>query len=141
MRVAAWLMLLATPASAWEFTPGLPCLLTHVTDDAQIELTYDPTLPLYTVTIRRADRWAWSPVFAMRFDGPARLVISTDRHRLSTDGRAVTAEDKGFGNVLNGLQFNDMAHAILGDQVVSFPLPGAHDPVQEFRDCKPVPGA
>ena len=76
-----------------------------------------------------------------RNDGPAGLVISTDRHRLSADGRAVTVEDKGFGNVLNGLQFNGMAHAMLGDQVVSFPLSGAHDPVQEFRECKPVPGA
>lgn len=130
---------LAGAAQAWEFTPGLPCLLTHETADAEIELTFDPTGPLYSVTVRQADPWPGEPVFAMRFSGPAGLAISTDRHALSRDGRSVTVQDTGFGNVLDGLQFNDTATAILGDRMVSFPLDGAAGPVAAFRSCSLKP--
>ena len=138
---AVWaLVLLAPTARAWEFTPGLPCLLTAETESAEIVLTHDPTQPLYSVTIRRAQPFAPAEVFAMRFDGPAGLTITTTRHRLSEDGRAVTVTDTGFGNVLNGLQYNSAATAILGDQAVSFPLAGAPEPVAAFRDCRADPG-
>jgi len=140
MRFALCLLLSAAPAYAWEFTPGLPCVLTHQTDDAEIELTYDPTQPLYTLSIRQNNVWPGAPVFAMRFDGPSGLTISTDRHALSRDGLSVVVMDRGFGNVLNGLQFNDTATALLGDTSISFPLYGAQEPVAAFRLCQAIPG-
>lgn len=140
MRYALCLFLFASPAYAWEFTPGLPCVLTHKTDEAEIELTYDPTEPLYTLSIRQNGVWPGAPVFSMRFDGPAGLTISTDRHALSRDGRTVVVADRGFGNVLNGLQFNDTTTALLGDTAISFPLDGAEDPVAAFRICRAAPG-
>jgi hypothetical protein len=141
MRWCLAVLCLSSPAAAWEFTPGLPCLLTHETAEAEIELTYDPTRPLYSVTIRREQPWPGAEVFSMRFDGPAGLAISTTRHALSRDGRALTVMDTGFGNVLNGLQFNDTATALVGDTAVSFPLAGAEEPVAAFRLCQPMPGA
>ena len=134
-------MLGATAGQAWDFTPGLPCVLSHQSAQAEIELTYDPTKPLYTVTVRREVPWTNDPVFSMRFDGAASLSISTDRHALSRDGRSLTVQDTGFGNVLNGLQFNDTVTAILGDQTVQFSLAGAAEPVAGFRRCQPEPGA
>ena len=131
--------LTATTAQAWEFTPGLPCVLEARTEAAEMTLTYDPTQPLYTLTIRQAEPFTWAEVFSMRFDGMAGLEISTNRHTLSRDGRALTVTDRGFGNVLNGLQFNDTATALLGDQSLSFPLDGATDPVAAFRLCKGTP--
>ena len=125
---------------AWDFTPGLPCVLTHETAQAGIELTYDPTKPLYSVTIRTDQPLSDTGVFAMRFDGPASLTISTTRHVLSGDGRAVTVVDTGFGNVLNGLQLNTTATALIGDSAFSFPLTGAEEPVAAFRLCQPKPG-
>ncbi len=140
MRFLICLLALTGPATAWEFTPGLPCLLTHETPQAEITLTYDPRIPLYTVTIRQNAPLPEAPVFSMRFDGPAGLTISTDRHGLSTDSHAVTVSDRGFGNVLNGLQFNDTATALLGDRAITFPLEGAADPVAAFRLCNPQAG-
>lgn len=140
MRFFAFLILWATPATAWEFTAGLPCVLNHVSPQAEIELTYDPTKPLYSVTVRRTQAWPGAPVFAMRFDGPAALTISTDRHTLSGDGRSVTVVDRGFGNVLNGLQFNDQVAALLGDTEVRFSLEGSAGPVAKFRVCRAEPG-
>lgn len=135
MRTVAALILLTTPANAWEFTPGAPCLLTHNTPQAQIELTYDPTAPLYSITITRADPWPDAPSFGIRFDGPQGRVIATDRHQLSSDGRSITATDRGFGNVLDGLQFNHKATAASGDIEVTIPLDGAAAPVAAFRAC------
>jgi hypothetical protein len=140
MRYLISLLIVATPATAWEFTPGLPCVLTHETAQAEITLTYDPRVPLYTVTVRQAAPLPDAPVFSMRFDGPSGLTISTDRHGLSGDRRAVTVADSGFGNVLNGLQFNEMATALLGDAALSFPLAGAEEPVAAFRLCRAEPG-
>ena len=126
---------LTTPAQAWEFMPGIPCLLTHETAGAEIELTYDPTGPLYTVTVTRAERWPDAPVFSMRFDGANPISIGTSRHERTYGGLALSVTDTGFGNVLDGLQFNQTAHAIAGDVTVSFPLAGASEPVQAFRTC------
>ncbi|MFK7746480.1 MAG: hypothetical protein AB8B47_15610 [Roseobacter sp.] len=140
MKPLVALALLASPAAAWEFTPGLPCLLTHTEAGAKIELTYDPTQPLYSVTVERTAPWPGAPIFAMQFEGPSGLTISTDRHTIRRDGRAVRAADTGFGNVLNGLQFNDTVTAILGDTAVSFSLEGAAEPVAAFRLCQPQAG-
>ena len=140
MRVLIALALLATPAAAWEYTPGLPCLLTHDEDGVAFELTYDPTQPVYSITITRPDPWPTSRVFSMRFTGQNTIAISTDRHTLSADGRSLTVIDRGFGNVLNGLQFNDTVEALLGEAYVAASLSGAEEPVAAFRLCQPQPG-
>ncbi|MFK7941030.1 MAG: hypothetical protein AB8B82_16740 [Roseovarius sp.] len=135
MRLTLALSLLATPALAWEFTPGPPCILTHDTGQAQVELTYDPTQPLYTITVTRAQTWPDAPIFKMRFEGPQWAEIGTGRHMLSDDRRSVTVMDRGFGNVLNGLENNRAAHAILGSAEAVFPLEDAAEPVRKFRAC------
>lgn len=132
-------LLLASPAAAWEFTPGTPCLLTHDAGSVQVELTYDPTAPLYTISITRDVPFQPSPSFVMRFIGPFGLSIGTDQHRLSNEGRTVTVADVGFGNVLNGMQFNTAVSASLGGQSITLPLNGAADPVAAFRACDVVP--
>ena len=129
----------ATPALAWEFTPGLPCLLTHETAQARIELTYDPTQPLYSVTVSKPTPWPDAPTFGMRFDGPQARAIGTDRHVRSADGLSLSVSDEGFGNVLDGLQYNHSATAIAGDMELTFPLDGAAGPVAAFRACDAAP--
>ena len=135
------LALLPAQAQAWTFTPGLICRLTHETQDARIELTYDPAIPLYSVTVTAPQPLAEEPVFSMRFIGPRGGMISTPRHTFNADGTAVTAEDSGFGNVLDGLQFNDTAEAVLGSTTLTFPLQGAAEPVAAFRACDVAAGA
>lgn len=106
-----------------------------------MELTHDPTQPLYSITITRAAPWVGAPVFSMAFRGGAALSIATDRHELSDDGTALTVTDRGFGNVLRGLASNETAIATLGDQRVEIPLQGAADPVEQFRRCEARAGA
>lgn len=134
-------LLVPLQAQAWTFTPGLICRLSHETQDAAIELTYDLSGPLYSLTISRADPLPNVEPFVMRFNGPAGRVISTNSHTFSDDQTAATAQDKGFGNVLDGLQFNDTAEAILGTTTLTFPLQGAADPVARFRACEVTAGA
>ena len=141
MRLALLLILLPLQAQAWTFTPGLICRLSHETADAKIELTYDPAKPLYSVTVSRAAPLPNVEPFTMRFIGPAGRVISTRSHTFSDGNTAVTAQDTGFGNVLDGLQFNDTAEAILGTTTIQFPLDGATEPTAQFRACKPSAGA
>jgi hypothetical protein len=139
MRALA-LILLASPASAWEFTPAPVCTLSHATADASVTVTYDPGQPEpYSIRIDRAAPWPDAPVFSIDYAGPRALAISTTRHRLSGDGTALTVTDEGFGNVLDGLEFNTTATAILGDARVPFPLDGAAKPVQDFRACTEAP--
>jgi hypothetical protein len=123
-------------ASAWEFTPGLPCLLIHAEDGVSVELTYDPRGPRYSITVMHPDGWSDAPSFAMRFEGPMPIAIGTDRHELDPAGRSVSVMDNGFGNVLNGLQFNATATATLGTQSVTVSLDGAAAPVAAFRACE-----
>jgi len=87
-------------AAAWEFTPGLPCLLTHGEQELDIELTHDPLAPLYTITLRRAQPWPDGQVFSIAFEGG--VTISTNRQVISEGGRALTVSDRGFGNVIVG---------------------------------------
>lgn len=136
MHLALLLLPLATAAPAWEFTPGLPCRLSHATPQARVELTYDPTAPLYSITITRPVPWPDAPAFGLRFDGPRGLTIGTTRHRLSEGGRSLTVTDTGFGNVLDGLQYNHTATALSGETALSFPLAGAAGPVAAFRACE-----
>jgi hypothetical protein len=139
MRVLAF-MLMASPAAAWEFSPVPVCTLTHATEEGSVTVTYDPRQPEpYAIRIERGAGWPVAPVFSIDYAGPRSLAISTTRHRLSGDGTVLTVTDEGFGNVLDGLEFNTTATAVLGDARVPFPLDGAAGPVQDFRACTEAP--
>ena len=138
MRLAAALMLLATPTLAWEATSKGPvCLLTQKTDETTVEVSHDPRKPqAYSIQLRHAQsNWQGAPLFAIHFQGPVEITISTDRHRLIDGNAALIVSDSGFGNVLDGLAFNHTAHAILGDQSMVIPLDGAAPEVARFRAC------
>lgn len=135
LRMIAILIFAVTPATAWEVELGRVCMLVHDEGSASVRVTYDPSVPEYAIAISRDRSWRDSPVFAMRFDGPRGNVISTDRHVLSGDGATLTVTDSGFGNVLNGLEFNHTATALLGDQAAPFSLEGAAPAVRAFRAC------
>ena len=139
MRLAIAL-LLATPAHAWEFTATPVCTLTHATEEAQITLTYDPALPEYSIALTLTGAsWPDAPTFAMQFLGPRALSIGTGQHIVSDDETTLTVKDRGFGNVLDGLQYNATALALSGDRALAIPLDDAADPVAAFRRC-PEPG-
>ena len=127
------------PAAAWEARIGLVCELTHREGPASVRITYDAQSSDYAITVRTGGApWPGGPIFVMRFDGPRPLTIQTDRHILTEGGAALTVTDRGFGNVLNGLQFNDTATAYLGDTALPFSLQGpapAAPAVEEFRRC------
>lgn len=134
------LILFASPAAAWEFTPVPVCTLSHATADAEVTVTYDPRQPEpYAIRVDSAARLPEAPVFSIEYAGPRGLMISTTRHRLSEDGTSVTVTDEGFGNVLDGFEFNTTATAVLGGTRVAFPLDGAAEPVRAFRACTEAP--
>ena len=129
-----------SPTAAWEVTVGAVCTLSHATETAEIVLTHDPSVPQYTVTVTRAGPpWPEAARFAMRFEGGRPNVIRTDRHVLHGDGASLTVTDSGFGNVLDGLQYNDTAIALSGDTTEAFALDGAAGPVATFRACEATP--
>ena len=128
MRLSVLLLavLAALPARAWEFRATPICELSHETAEARVRVLYDPAIPEYAIEITRGEGWPDGPVFGIRFSGGRELVITTDRHTtLDGDPATLTVRDRGFGNVLNGLEFNDTATAFLGDTALSFPLRGA----------------
>jgi hypothetical protein len=143
MRYVLLFLVFALPAHAWEVTIGPTCTLTHEMDSGVVRLTYDPRIPEYSITVTRsAMPWAAdAPMFAMRFDGPNSGMITTDRHVLSDGGTSLTVTDRGFGNVLDGLQFNNVATALLGNTAVVIPLANAAEPVARFRACAALPTA
>ena len=137
MRFAPVLALLAaTPLHAWEFSATPICTLSHATQETTVRVTYDPRVPEYAIALTRtAADWPDAPVFALRFDGPRGLTISTTRHRLSDGGTTLTVTDTGFANVLDGLELNDTATALIGAAQVAVPLSGAATAVRAFRAC------
>ncbi len=135
LRALAVLLLTAAPALAWETRSGRVCELVHDGETAFVRVTYDPAIPEYSIAITPELPWLNSPVFAMRFDGPRSNIISTDRHVISGGGATLTVTDSGFGNVLNGLEFNHTATALLGDRAIAVPLDGAGPAVRDFRAC------
>jgi hypothetical protein len=141
MRTAFVLLLLAAaPARAWEFTPVPVCTLTHAEAGHAVTVTWDPRqAEPYAIRIEGPSAWPAAPVFSIDYAGPRPLMISTGRHRLSEDGRAVTVTDTGFGNVLDGLEFNATATAVMGGAQVPFSLGGAAEPVRAFRACTEAP--
>lgn len=135
LRVLAFLVLTTAPAFAWEATTGSVCELVHDGETARVRVTYDSAIPEYAIAITPARPWAQAPTFSIRFDGPRGLTISTNRHKIFDRGATLIVRDRGFGNVLNGLEFNKTATAILGDQAVVVPLDGAGPAVRAFRAC------
>jgi hypothetical protein len=140
MRAALVLLLVATPAGAWEFTPVPVCTLSHAEPEASVTVTWDPSLSEpYAIAVTRAVPWPEGPVFAIRYDGTRTLTISTGRHIRSDGGTTLTVTDRGFGNVLDGLEFNATATAMSGDAETAFSLDGASGPVRDFRTCTQAP--
>jgi hypothetical protein len=74
----------------------------------------------------------------MAFAGERPISIQTNRFTLSNDGRSLTVKDRGFGNVLNGLEFNARAYAMLGDTTVGISLDGINPAITAFRACPAV---
>ena len=139
MRSLIALIALASPATAWEFSPLPVCTLDHLSGDSRLTVTYDATASEpYAIEISSPDI-APAPVFGIRFSGGTNLTITTDRH--SVEGSSVRVSDRGFGNVLNGIEFGDTATALLGNTVIPFSLEGADAPMQAFRACTETPVA
>lgn len=138
MRYLIALLVLTTPAFAWEFSPVPVCTVSTETPQGAIELTYDPAnAEPYAIAITRSDGWNETRIFGLRFDGANGLTITTDRQRI--DGSTLTVRDKGFGNVLNGLEFNTSVTAFLGEATIAFSLDGAAPEIARFRDCLATP--
>lgn len=137
MRLIITLFIAASPAAAWNFSPSPICTVTHETPEVALQLTYDPRVPEYSISLTRVAPWIEAPVFAMRFDGPRGLTITTGRHILTEN--TLTVSDSGFGNVLNGLEFNTTATAFTDTQSVAIPLSGAAPTIQAFRACIAAP--
>ena len=136
MRTTLAFLLFASPAAAWEFSASPICTLTDTSEVGVITVTYDPAITEYTITVTLPDgRWADDPVFGMAFANDSPINIQTDQHSVSSDGRSITVKDRGFGNVLNGLEFNSRAYAILGDTTVGIDLTGIGPAITAFRDC------
>lgn len=101
-----------------------------------VMVTYDPPSGEYAIHLSREGGWPVAEVFSMRFEGPRGLTISTTRHVIEAeDTRTLTVRDRGFGNVLNGLNFNLRAVAVLGDLEIPVSLEDAAPAVEEFRAC------
>lgn len=136
MRLIFALILLASPATAWQFAPLPICTLSHNSDAGQLTLTYDASVPQYRITLTLPrGTWPDAPIFGMAFVGDMPINIQTSRHQISPDGRSLTVTDSGFGNVLDGLQYNTRAYAIAGDTTMALPLDGIADAITAFRAC------
>lgn len=143
IRALASLFLLTLsplPAQAWQAgTDGPLCTLTHAQADGDALLTFDPTGPVYTLTLTRPAGWEEAPEFSIFFEGPRPLVIATDAHVLTAGDTALGVTDRGFGNVLDGLQYNRTAIAWAGETTLVLDLTGAAPEVAAFRDCLSSP--
>lgn len=136
MRWLFALILSASPAAAWDFTPQPVCTLTDSTAAGTVTVTYDATLPEYSITITLSDNvWPDADRFVMTFAGNRPIEIQTDRHRISPDGRSLTVTDSGFGNVLDGLELNQRAYAVSGGTTFGITLDGIGPAMQAFRGC------
>lgn len=134
--IGAVLSAVAWPALAWDFTPRPICTVTHETDSVAVRITFDSRTGLYAMDLTRSDAWQPAPSFAIRFDGPMPRTIVTDRQTYSEDGRTLTVTDTGFGNVLSGIEFSQMAVVMLGPFLDTLPTIGAAPSIQKFRACE-----
>lgn len=139
MRLILMCCVFASPAYAWDFTPTPICTLSHAEAAADVQVTYDHSTSLYAISVTSADGWPNAPAFSIRFDGARPNVISTNRHQ--TRDNTLTVSDVGFGNVLDGLEFNRTATAFTQTAAVTVSLDGAAPEVQKFRACASAPTA
>ena len=139
MRLALLLCALATPLSAWEFRPDPICTLTHQSGAAEVTVTFDAALPEYAISITLTGGvWPDAALFQITFNGARSFTIQTTAHILSDGGATLTVRDRGFGNVLDGLEFYASALAEVQGLSVPIDLTGAAPEVALFRDC-PAP--
>ncbi|SLN46442.1 hypothetical protein [Pseudooctadecabacter jejudonensis] len=140
MTLRAPLILIAamapTMGQAWSFSPDPICTLTHQADAAEIAITYDDSLPEYAlfITLRQGE-WPASASFEMTFQGGIPVTIGTTRHVISADGATLSVRDRGFGNVLDGIEFNAGLAALAGGARVTADTRDAAEAVQAFRAC------
>lgn len=134
MRLTVLAICLPTCAVAWEFSSDPLCTLSHESLHARVVITHDPGVPEYRMRLSLpTGAWANSETFGISFQGGRSLTIGTDRHQI--DGATLTVSDAGFGNVLNGLEFNQMAIAFTTNQSRQLSLAGAAPEVRKFRKC------
>lgn len=130
------LALFPVPALAWEFSPDPICTLRHETENVQMVVTHDTSAGIYTLNVTaKGAVWQPSDTFGMQFTGGAQISIGTTRHRLTDDARTLSVSDTGFGNVLDGLEFNPVATAFTQTQSVSVRTDGIAAPMAAFRAC------
>ena len=139
MRVALAIsaMLVGSPGFGWEFTPDPVCTVRHEMEGGSLVMTFDPRRgQAYSIAVTRAGTpWPAAPGSGLAFIGPRGMTISTTRHVLSDGGATLSVSDSGFGNVLNGLEFNETAVALSGTAEIRFPLAGAAPEIRAFRAC------
>ena len=136
MRLALILALTPLPAFAWEFSPDPICTLSNEAPDSAVAVTYDHGTGLYEIGVTlTSGTWQPSATFGMRFANELPITIGTDRHRLSQGNTRVSVSDRGFGNVLNGLEGNSAALAFTQVQQVAIDTAGIQTPMQAFRAC------
>ena len=132
-------LFVSTQATAWEFTETDICTVSHDTEDTSIALTFDPATGIYDIALTlNGQTWADGQTFRIVFNGARSLAIGTDRQVINDDRTQLSVSDSGFGNVLDGIQFNDTMTASLGDQSISLPLNGAAGPMTAFRLCPTI---
>jgi hypothetical protein len=114
--------------------------MAHEGEAGSVRVTYDPALGEYAIVLTRA-RGAWPDAagFAITFRGAGGLTISTSRHVLSEGGRTLTVRDRGFGNVLRGLEGGLTARAFAGAAEMEIDLAEAPPVVAAFRACRAAP--
>ncbi|UWQ16643.1 excinuclease ABC subunit B [Jannaschia sp. M317] len=125
-------LLLPAQAFAWTFTATPICTLQHDDKGIVTTVTFEPASGVYALHLDRAEGWPPAPFLAIRFDG-VDLTISTTRHRIT--GPRLTVTDRGFGNVLSGIEGGGRALVALGDLVVPIDLTDAAPEVALFRAC------
>ena len=136
-RLICLLALLATSAAAdWQFEETTVCVLTGEATNSVVIVTHDYAEGRYTIAMQQpGETWQPGPTLSIAFEGQRPLTIGTDQHVLSEAGDVLSVSDRGFGNVLDGMQFNEQMTILTGDHSVVVSLDQAAPAVQQFRDC------
>lgn len=136
MRWCLAFAMLASPVSAWEFRAEPICVLEHSEPSSEIAVTFDLDQRLYSIDLTLTEgTWPDAELFGMLFAGPQQIQIATERHMILNGGKTLRVTDTGFGNVLDGLEFNERAFAKAGEQTLVFSLLDAGPAVAAFRSC------
>lgn len=133
----AFLLLIPSLVSAsWRFDETTACVITGETPETVVVVIHDYQAGRYTIAVSQTGQtWTPGPDLSIAFQGGRELVIGTDQHFLSDEGDVLMVTDRGFGNVLDGMQFNQRMTINTGEHIVKIDLNGAAAAVAEFRDC------